>query len=112
MGGVQAAIGAGDISGVREKSQEHRNLALDVDFPVDIAGMRLDRAGLDAQNLGDFAVSQTLANHLCNLSLARCKFIPALDIGPLSIVEQHRFVLLPANVIRMFRVWIWQLKHG
>ena len=111
-GGVHPAVGAGEISGVRDEAEEHRNFALDVDFPVDIPCVRFDRAGFDAQHFGDFAVPETLANHLCNLSLARRKFIPALDIGPLPIVEQHRFSLLPAKIIRLFRVWIWQLKHG
>jgi hypothetical protein len=47
-GGVPAAVRRGESPRVRDEAQKHRDFALDADLAIDVAGMRLDGAGLDS----------------------------------------------------------------
>ena len=106
-GGTYAAVGIREVAGVRDEPQEHGDFALDVDFAIDIPGVRLDRAGLDLQDLGDFAVSQALADELGDFSLAGRQLIAALDEGPLLFVEQDDFGAFAAEIGTAEIVGMW-----
>ena len=96
--GIYAAKRIGVVAGVRDEPQEHGDFALDVDFAIDVPGVRLDGAGLDLQDLGDFAVSQALADELGDFSLSGRQLVTALYVGPLLLVEQYDLGTLPAGI--------------
>lgn len=69
-----------EISCIGHKLEEHSDLALDVDFSIDVTGVGFHRTGFYTQYAGNFAVPETLANEFGNLSFARCQVVPALNI--------------------------------
>ena len=75
-----------ETSRIGHESEEHADLALDVDFAVDVSGVGLDRAGPYSQHAGNFAVSETLANEFRDLQFARRQIVPALNIRPLLFI--------------------------
>jgi len=96
--GVHPPVSGGNVSGVRDESEQHGNLALNVDFSIDVSGVSLYGAGLDVQNFGNVAIPETLANEFRNLALTRRQIVPALHIGPLPLVEQHGVGLSTAGI--------------
>ena len=58
--GMESVVLTEEVSCIGHKLKQHSNLALDVDFTIDVTGVSFDRAGLYAQYGGYFAVSVAL----------------------------------------------------
>jgi len=58
--GMESVVLTEEVSCIGHEFEQHCDLALDVDFAIDVTGVSFDRAGLYAQYGGYFSVSVAL----------------------------------------------------
>jgi len=86
------------ITRICYKSQEHRYLAFDMHFSINVPRVGLNRPGLYAQSLGDPAVSQPLTDQFGYFALARRQIVSVLYERPLLCIKQYDLRLLGRRI--------------